>query len=147
MSVPTRALGKNGPQVTAIGFGFMGLSSFYGDVPSDEDRLKLIDHIYESGQRFWDTAEMYGDSEELIGKWFKQNPEKRKNVFLATKFGYLPEADGSFRAHNEPEDIKRAFDGSLKKLNTDYIDLYYVHRVDPNIAIELTVRELQKLKA
>jgi aryl-alcohol dehydrogenase-like predicted oxidoreductase len=67
-SLPTRQLGKDGPQVTALGFGLMGLSAFYGATESDEERLKFLDHIYASGQRFWDTADMYGDSEDLVGK-------------------------------------------------------------------------------
>jgi Aldo/keto reductase family len=67
--LPTRQLGKDGPQVTALGFGLMGLSAFYGATESDEERLKFLDYIYASGQRFWDTADMYGDSEDLVGKY------------------------------------------------------------------------------
>ncbi len=67
-TLPTRPLGKDGPQVTALGIGFMGLSAFYGSTASDEERLKFLDHVYASGQRFWDTADMYGDSEDLLGK-------------------------------------------------------------------------------
>lgn len=67
-SVPTRQLGKDGPQVTALGIGLMGLSAFYGATESDEERIKFLDHVYASGQRFWDSADMYGDNEDLIGK-------------------------------------------------------------------------------
>lgn len=65
----TRQLGKDGPQVTALGFGLMGLSAFYGAIKSDDERLKFLDHVYTSGQRFWDSADMYGDNEDLIGKY------------------------------------------------------------------------------
>jgi predicted aldo/keto reductase-like oxidoreductase len=68
-SPPTRQLGKDGPQVTALGIGLMGLSAFYGATESDEERLKFLDHVYASGQRFWDSADMYGDNEDLIGKY------------------------------------------------------------------------------
>ena len=77
--VPTRQLGKNGPQVTALGFGAMGLSSFYGTTESDEERFKVLDKAYELGERFWDSADMYGDNEDLIGKWFKRTG-KRNDV-------------------------------------------------------------------
>lgn len=68
-SVPTRQLGKDGPQVSALGFGLMGLSAYYGATASDEERLEFLDHVYASGQRFWDTADIYGDNEDLIGKY------------------------------------------------------------------------------
>lgn len=67
--LPTRQLGKDGPRVTALGIGLMGLSAFYGAAASDEERLKFLDYVYESGQRFWDTADIYGDNEGLIGKY------------------------------------------------------------------------------
>lgn len=66
--VLTRKFGNNGPQVTTIGYGCMGLSTFYGTVKPDEERLALLDHIYEAGERHWDTADIYGDSEELLGR-------------------------------------------------------------------------------
>ncbi len=67
--VPTRKLGKNGPEVSALGYGCMGLSSFYGKPRPDDERLALLDHIYESGETHWDSADMYGDSEDLLGKY------------------------------------------------------------------------------
>ncbi len=75
--------------MTAIGFGLMGISAFYGKTEPDEDRLKVLDHLYQTGERFWDTANVYGDSEILVGKWFERNPGKRHDIFLATKFGTL----------------------------------------------------------
>lgn len=106
MSLPTRQIGKNGPQVPAIGFGLMvmtpswhclpgaanctyttqGLSAFYGAIESDEDRFKVLDRAVELGATFWDTADVYLDSEDLVGKWFKRTG-KRDEIFLATKFG------------------------------------------------------------
>lgn len=79
-----RTLGKDGPQVPALGFGLMGLSAFYGAYGSDEERFQVLDRAYELGETFWDSADMYGDSEELVGKWFKRTG-KRNDIFLATK--------------------------------------------------------------
>jgi aryl-alcohol dehydrogenase-like predicted oxidoreductase len=75
-SLQTRQLGRNGPQVTALGFGTMGLSSFYGKTEPDEARFKILDKAYEMGERFWDSADLYGDSEDLIGKWFKRTGKR-----------------------------------------------------------------------
>ncbi|RMD44787.1 hypothetical protein DV735_g349, partial [Chaetothyriales sp. CBS 134920] len=145
--LPTRQLGKNGPEVTAIGYGFMGLSVFYGKVGSDEERLALIDNIYASGERNWDTADIYGDSEDLLGKWFKQSPGKREQIFLATKFGiYNDPKTGQRSVRNDPEYIHQAIEKSLARLGLPYVDLYYAHRVNPDTPIEHTVRELKKLK-
>ncbi|KAM6476855.1 NADP-dependent oxidoreductase domain-containing protein [Trichoderma sp. SZMC 28011] len=142
MSLPTRRLGTDGPLVTAIGFGAMGISAYYGATESDEERFKVLDHLYETGERFWDTANVYGDSEELIGKWFDRNPEKRKDIVLATKWGNL----GGGKVRNDPEYAKECAETSLKRLRTDYIDLYYVHRVDSNVPIENTVKAMVELK-
>lgn len=71
MSIPTAALGKNGPQVSRLGFGLMGLSVFYGAPKPDAERLAILDAAYEKGERFWDSSDLYGDSEVLLGKWFK----------------------------------------------------------------------------
>ncbi|RFU33741.1 hypothetical protein B7463_g2591, partial [Scytalidium lignicola] len=142
MSFPTRKLGSNGPEVTAIGFGLMGLSAFYGATESDEERFKVLDHLYNTGERFWDSANVYGDSEDLIGKWFNRNPEKRKDIFLATKFGNL----GGGLAKTDPGFVKESCAKSLQRLQTDYIDLYYVHRVNPSTPIELTIQAMVELK-
>jgi aryl-alcohol dehydrogenase-like predicted oxidoreductase len=79
-SIPTRRLGKNGPQVAAIGFGAMGLSAFYGTTASDEERFKVIDRTIELGSTFIDTADIYGDNEDLLGKYFKKYPQQRQKV-------------------------------------------------------------------
>lgn len=142
MTFPTRVLGKNGPEVTAIGMGLMGLSAFYGKTTSFEERLQFLDQLYASGERFWDTADAYGDSEELIGMWLKANPEKRQNIVLATKFGNM----GHGLARTDAAYVPEACAKSLKALNTDYIDLYYVHRADPKVPIEQTVSAMAQLK-
>jgi len=98
MSTPqlaTAKLGRNGPQVNRLGFGTMGLSAFYGKPMSDDKRFALLDAAYEAGEHFWDSADMYGDSEDLLGKWFKQNTDKRDNIFLATKFANKMLEDGT----------------------------------------------------
>lgn len=82
--LPTRQIGRNGPEVPALGLGTMGLSAYYGMIDDDETRFKFLDRAYELGATFWDTADVYGDSEELIGKWFKRTG-KREEIFLVTK--------------------------------------------------------------
>ncbi|KIW44792.1 uncharacterized protein PV06_03240 [Exophiala oligosperma] len=145
--LPTRKLGKNGPEVTALGFGAMGLSAYYGAPKPDEERYALLDHVYNSGERFWDSADIYLDNEDLLGRWFKRNPGKRETIFLATKFAnYVNPDTGKREVHNEPEYIHRACDRSLKRLGVDYIDLYYAHRLDAKQPIEITVKAMKELK-
>jgi len=79
-SIPTRQLGKNGPHVSAIGFGAMGLSAFYGAPASDEERFKVFDRAIELGSTFIDTSDAYGDNEDLLGKYFKKYPQQREKV-------------------------------------------------------------------
>jgi len=88
-NVPTRKLGKHGPEVTALGYGCMGLSSFYGKPRPDEERLKLLDHVYAAGVTNWDSADVYGDSEDLLGKYVSRrflsaNRICRPPVFIGT---------------------------------------------------------------
>jgi aryl-alcohol dehydrogenase-like predicted oxidoreductase len=80
--IPIRQLGKNGPQVSALGFGAMGLSAFYGTPASDEERFKVLDRTIELGFTFFDSADIYGDSEELLGKYFKKYPQQREKVSI-----------------------------------------------------------------
>jgi len=143
MSLPTRQLGKNGPQVTALGFGAMGLSAFYGTVESDEERFKVLDRAYELGEVFWDSSDIYADNEDLIGKWFKRTG-KRSEIFLATKFA-IHMKDGQMETNNSPEYIREAVEKSLKRLQTDYIDLYYCHRLDGKTPIEDVVSTMAEL--
>ncbi|KAF7790306.1 hypothetical protein EIP86_001260 [Pleurotus ostreatoroseus] len=134
MVLPTRKIGST--EVSAIGYGAMGISVGYGDPLPDEERLKLLDAVYERGCTNWDTADMYGDSEELLGKWFKRTG-KRNEIFLATKFGFVFKegrvVDGS------PEHARFSVEQSLRRLGVDHIDLYYLHRPDPTVPIETTV--------
>ncbi|OCT53906.1 Aldo-keto reductase yakc [NADP(+)] [Cladophialophora carrionii] len=145
--LPTRKLGKNGPEVTALGFGLMGLSAFYGTPKPDEERYAFLDHVYNSGERFWDTADMYGDNEDLIGRWFKKNPGRREEVFICTKFAnYVDPKTGERSVKNEPDYIRQAVDKSLSRLGIDQIDLYYCHRVQANQPIEITVGVMKELQ-
>ena len=143
--LPTRQLGKDGPHVTALGFGAMGLSAFYGKTESDEERLKFLDRVYELGETNWDSADMYADNEDLIGKWFKRTG-KRNDIFLATKFGNLVLPDGSRGVRSDPEYVKEACEKSLKRLGVECIDLYYCHRVDRKTPVEKTVEAMVELK-
>ena len=206
-SIPSKPLGKNGPLVPVIGFGGMGLSSFYGTTDEDSQRLQVLDRAYELGSRHWDTADMwvlfftqnsnlweslqtlsfwdtlvieeyalqtnppplspshekkkkdfkfeikceltrdirYGDNEDLFGLWFSKNPEKRKDIFLATKFGAVFTPNG-LTIRSDPEYVKIACEKSLKRLGVDYIDLYYCHRVDLKTPIEKTTEAMVELQ-
>jgi hypothetical protein len=144
--LPTRQLGKGGPQVTALGFGCMGLSAFYGPTKPDNERLALLDKCYELGAWNWDSADLYADSEDLLGKWFAANPDKRKSIFLATKFGARTLPDGSRGVDSSPAYCKEACSKSLKRLGLPYVDLYYCHRLDQKTPVEQTVRAMVELK-
>ncbi|THU75936.1 Aldo/keto reductase, partial [Dendrothele bispora CBS 962.96] len=135
MSLAPRKIGN--ASVNPIGFGALRMSVVAST--SDEDRLKLLDSVLESGCNHWDTADVYGDSEEVIGKWFKHSG-KRDSVFLATKFGIT--ASG---ACGTPEYVKEQCAKSLERLGVDHIDLYYQHRTDPNVPIEKTVAAMAEL--
>src|SRR5450432_916727 len=129
----TRKLGKNNLEVTALGFGCMGLSFGYGPAVDNKDGISLIRSAVERGVTFFDTAEVYGPltNEELVGEALAPF---RKQVVIATKFGFDLAA---FPALNSrPEHIKDVAEASLKRLKTDVIDLFYQHRVDPNVPIE-----------
>ncbi|KIX01278.1 uncharacterized protein Z518_09003 [Rhinocladiella mackenziei CBS 650.93] len=98
------------------------------------------------GATHWDDADLYGDTEELLGKWFTKNPEKRQDIFLTTKFGFAGMDGPNFLIRSDPEYVKIASARSLSKLKTNYIDLYYCHRVDGKTPIEETVKALADLK-
>ncbi|KAK7040388.1 hypothetical protein VNI00_009865 [Paramarasmius palmivorus] len=126
--------------VPAIGLGVMGIAAAYGTFDTDEERLQVLDAAYRTGCTFWDTADVYGDSEDLIGEWFRRNPEKRSRVFLATKFAITMTGVRGDAAY-----VKEACNQSLQRLGVDYIDLYYQHRVDRTTPIEKTVAAMAEL--
>jgi aryl-alcohol dehydrogenase-like predicted oxidoreductase len=139
-----RVLGKSGLEVSAIGFGCMGLNFSYGHGLSNEESVTLVRQAVERGVTFFDTAEVYGPytNEEIVGEALRP---VRERVVIATKFGFNI-VDGKMAGMNScPEQIRRVADGSLKRLGTEVIDLFYQHRVDPDVPIEDvagTVRDL-----
>ncbi|KAJ7186833.1 NADP-dependent oxidoreductase domain-containing protein [Mycena filopes] len=137
MPLPARKIGQ--ASVSEIGFGAMGISSFYGATEPDEERFKVLDAAHAGGCTHWDTAHVYGDSEELLGKWFKRTG-KRSEIFLATKFGITPTGP-----RGDPEFVKEQVATSLSRLGVDHIDLYYQHRIDPKTPIEVTVGAMAEL--
>src|SRR6266851_782373 len=142
-----RKLGKNGPQVSALGLGCMGMSFAYG--PADEhESLQVLHRYLELGGNFLDTAEIYGPfkNEELLGKFLSEVP--RESVVVATKFGFRIDPEGTRGGlDSSPANVRRACDASLKRLGVETIDLYYQHRVDPNVPIEETVGAMAELIA
>jgi aryl-alcohol dehydrogenase-like predicted oxidoreductase len=123
MTLPTRPLGLNGPPVSAIGLGAMSIGGAYGQKNTLEERLSFFDRAYEIGERFWDTADVYLDAEDTIGKWF-QRSGKRDGVFLATKFG-LDYSTMKEVVRSDPEYVVQACERSLERLGVECIDLYY----------------------
>lgn len=141
-----RKLGNSGLEVSAIGLGCMGINFSYAPFPTKEDAVNLIRQAVEMGVNFFDTAEAYGPftNEEIVGEALAPMRDK---VVIATKFGFSYENGKSTGVNSSPENIKKAVDGSLKRLNVDVIDLLYQHRVDPNVPIEDvagTVKDLIK---
>jgi len=140
-----RKLGQGGLEVSAIGYGCMGISQSYGLPMERADGIRLIRDAFDRGVTFFDTAEVYGPfkNEDLVGEALRP---MRDQVVIATKFGFAYDANGApGGVDSSRKRIREAVDGSLKRLRTDYIDLYYQHRVDPNTPMEEvagTVKEL-----
>ncbi|ACS87084.1 aldo/keto reductase [Musicola paradisiaca] len=141
-----RKLGSHGPTVSALGLGCMGMSDFYSTGQDEKEAVATLHRALELGVTLLDTADMYGPhtNEELVGKAIKG---KRDQVFLATKFGILrdPANPNARGICGRPEYVRQAVEGSLKRLGVEVIDLYYQHRVDPNVPIEETVGAMAEL--
>jgi len=140
----TRRLGKNGPQVSALGLGCMGMSAFYGGRSDEAASIAVIHHALEAGVTLLDSADIYGGNEEFLSRALEG---RREQAFLATKFGINldpnnPDARG---VDGRPEYVQSACEASLKRLKVDCIDLYYQHRIDPNVPIEETVGAMARL--
>jgi aryl-alcohol dehydrogenase-like predicted oxidoreductase len=144
--MPTRQLGNSGLEVSAIGLGCMGMTFSYTPFPEKKDMIELMAKAAEQGVNFFDTAEVYGpyNNEELVGEALKPF---RKEVIIATKFGFDIQNGKMAGVTSRPENIRKAVEGSLKRLQVDVIDLLYQHRVDPTVPIEEvagTVKDLIK---
>ncbi|MCA9555446.1 MAG: aldo/keto reductase [Myxococcales bacterium] len=139
-----RSASPSGPQVAAVGLGCMGMSEFYG-ASDDAESIKVIHHALERGANLLDTADMYGvgRNEQLLARALKG---RRDQAFLCTKFAVRRGEDGSFLGvSGRPEYVKSACEASLKRLEVDHVDLYYQHRVDPEVPIEDTVGAMAEL--
>ncbi|THF87383.1 aldo/keto reductase [Deinococcus sp. KSM4-11] len=139
--LPTRYL--RDLSVSALGLGCMGMAQSYGAADDRENR-RTLDRALELGVTFYDTADAYGNgsNEELLGGWLQG---KRERVILATKFGIVRRTEPGLHVNGRPEYVRQAVEASLKRLNTEYIDLYYLHRVDPQTPIEDTVGAMAQL--
>jgi aryl-alcohol dehydrogenase-like predicted oxidoreductase len=141
----TRTLGRNGPTVSALGLGCMGMSEFYG-AHDDAESIATLHHALDVGVNFLDTADAYGPytNEELVGRALRG---RRGQAFLATKFGFVRDAKdpGARALDGRPQYVRRACEASLRRLNVEYVDLYYLHRVDPKVAVEETVGAMAEL--
>src|SRR5438094_9306210 len=143
MSMEMRSLGKSGIKVSAIGLGLMSMSGVYGNA-NDEESVRVIHYALDKGINFLDSADRYGwgHNEELLGKALRG---RRDGVVVATKFGQVKLPDGKQGVDGSAPYVMRACDASLRRLGIDVIDLYYQHRVDPDVPIEETVGALTRL--
>ncbi|KAJ6544989.1 NADP-dependent oxidoreductase domain-containing protein [Mycena vulgaris] len=154
---PTRQLGRNGPTVSAIGLGAMGLGGHYYGGADEDSVMQMLTSAANTGVTFWDTADAYGDSEGTIGKWFKATG-RRSEIFLSTKFGgknLSENVENPFKPNSRPSYIKKRIACSLSFLDPNpegteeakrtksYIDLYFQHRVDPETPIEVVLETLR----
>ena len=146
-SLPTRRLGTSTLNVTSIGLGLMSLSGIYGE-SSDDNGVAVIHHAIASGVNFLDSADMYGwgHNETVLGRALRElTGTARDKLVVATKFGQTKQEGGGNGVDGRPEYVQAACEASLKRLGIDVIDLYYVHRIDPKVAIEDTVGAMARL--
>jgi len=139
----TRTLGRDGPTVSALGLGCMGMSAFYGP-HDDTESIATLHHALDVGVTFFDTADAYGPytNEELLGRALAG---RRDQAFIATKFGFVRDTNPARVVDGSPAHVREACEGSLRRLNVSHIDLYYLHRVDPQVPIEETVGAMAEL--
>ncbi|SDB15346.1 Predicted oxidoreductase [Pseudomonas sp. NFACC23-1] len=141
----TRQLGHHGPHVSSISLGCMGMSDFYTTGVDEREAIATLHRAVELGVTLFDTADMYGPhtNEELLGRALRG---KRENLYLASKFGLVRSSDPHARGVNgRPDYVRQSVDGSLKRLDTDYLDLYYQHRIDPEVPVEETIGAMADL--
>ncbi|KAJ8765816.1 hypothetical protein K2173_015677 [Erythroxylum novogranatense] len=146
VQIPRVKLGSQGLEVSRLGFGCAGLSGIYNSPLSHEAGCEMLKSVFSKGITFFDTSDLYGDNNDneiMIGKALKHLP--RDKVQLATKFGLVKLEGFEFAVNGTPEYARRCCEASLKRLDVDYIDLYYQHRVDTSVPIEDTMGELKKL--
>ena len=139
-----RTLGNEGLVTSELGFGCMGLNHDRGPAKDRNEMMKVVQHAFDAGVTMFDTAEVYGPytNEELVGEAIQTF---RKEIQLATKGGFNITENSNY-PDSSKETLRNSLEGSLKRLRTDYIDLYYIHRVDPNIPIEEVAQTMQEFK-
>lgn len=144
--LPSKQLGHGGPTVPAMGLGLMGMSAYYVDTEntSDEARFEVLDAAYKAGLTLWDSADVYGDSEDLVGKWFARTG-KRSEITLMSKFGCI-DINNDRKFDSSPEYVHSACQKSLERLGVESIDVYFCQRPDGKTPIEKTVKAMIELK-
>ncbi|EJD43349.1 Aldo/keto reductase [Auricularia subglabra TFB-10046 SS5] len=143
MNVPQRNLGRNGPHVSAIGLGLAGISVAYGKPLSEDKTIALLDKAIELGCTFWDSSDAYGDNSERLKGYFELRGN-RDEVFLASKVG-VQRVDGTVKFCGGPEYVRSATAKLLERLGLPYVDLLYMHRLDPTVPVEHTVSAMAEL--